>query len=152
MRLLVGWGDEPLRSLAVTGAGFKRSESLIELDANAYEIQAACELLGISAGSGDLLEITISWEIDGTTTTVDAADFVLHGVDGLSHDGWIYTGSTLTIGDELKAHHDGTVIGIVQDPAGLITHAAGLAANEPLAPNLSSLPPADTWVSLTIRR
>ena len=51
-------GEQSLKSLAVTGAGFKGFESLLELDANAYEFDAACGLLGLAAGSGDLLQIT----------------------------------------------------------------------------------------------
>ena len=148
-------GEEPpLRFFAVAGGGFKGFESLAELDANAYDFNTACTLLSLAPNIGDLVDIWVSWEVEGNTTTVDAADLVRLGENTLPHVGWVYTGPTNTPDGELHAYLDGTLIGFTQDPASVIEHLSGFGMDDPGAvePNLSLLPPAGTPVTLTVER
>jgi hypothetical protein len=160
--------DPPLEFLAITKGGFKGYESLLELEANAYEFNVACLLIGFDADKGkaphyhfdpapvqgEAVEIWVSWEQNGETITVDAADLVRLGDVTMPRGEWVYTGSVVTPQGEYLAHRDGTIIGFVHDPASIIEHRSGFGLGKfgEIRPNQALLPPIETRLTLTIQR
>ncbi|RDH89316.1 MAG: hypothetical protein DIZ77_16105 [endosymbiont of Seepiophila jonesi] len=133
----------PIEYMAVMKGGFKSYESVLELDANAFEFNLACILIGLDAKGvrlpeyhfdtkpveGDAVDIRVSWEEKGKRVEVDLLDLVkLRGAAPRDDKKqvWSYTGSTFIEGDRYFAQMNGTLIGVVHDPASIIEHRLGL--------------------------
>jgi len=160
--------EPPLEFLAVTAGAFKGYEALVELDANAYEFNTACILIGLDPDNGkpprvhfdpeptqgDPVEIWISWDANGETIRLHAADLVRLGEKRLPRSDWAYTGSIVTPHGDYMAHLDGTLIGFVHDPASVIEHRAGFGIKQwgSVGPDRSLMPPVGTPLTLTVER
>jgi hypothetical protein len=160
--------SETIEFLAVARGGFKAYESVLELDATAHEFNTACLLIGLNPDKsrapgehfdprpveGDEVRIRVSWESDGETTRVDAADLVQQGEATLPRHNWVYTGSVVTQEGAFLAHVDGTLVGFVHSPTSVIEHKSGLGLGDygSVVPNQSLLPPVGTPITMTIER
>jgi hypothetical protein len=159
--------EPPLEFLAVAKGGRKGYESMLELDATAFEFNLACILIGLDGErtrgrpgfhfdpqliEGDGVAIEVSWDSGGTTQTHAAGSLVLDGGHPID-DGWVYTGSEFTRNGAYLAHIDGTLIGLVHDPSSVIEHASGVGINTygSIKP-ADGAPAAETRVSVRVRR
>lgn len=157
----------PVEFVAVTKGGHKAYESLFELNANAFEFNLACILIGLDAkkakapkfhfdkapAEGDAVELSLSWTLGGKTTTVPAGD-LLAGPGDKAKDEWIYTGSRFTPDGRYLAQQDGTLIGFVHDPSSIIEHRTGVGLNAfgSIQGKKEVLPPIGTPIKLVVRR
>lgn len=157
----------PLEFLAISKGGFKAYESLIEVDANAYEFNLACILMGLDAekakapkyhfdpapAEGEPVDVFVEWTREGKTTRVDASELLAIGSQTLPPAEWVYTGSLFTADNQFLAHMDGTLIGFVHDPASIIEHRSGfLGSFESVAVNPKLLLKVGTQVKLIVAR
>lgn len=159
---------DALEYLAVSQAGMKEYESLLELTTTPGDFNLACILVGLDDtksvkpqyqfdkrdAEGQLVSISLSWESDGETVTASAANALSVGEDVFDDDNWVYIGSTTgNYGKEFMANAGGTLIGFVHDPYSVIDHAkgAGIGNYGLVTGNLELLPPIGTDISLTIR-
>ena len=131
--------DPPLEYLAVAKQGDKAYESLLELDANAFEFNLACILVGLNAKASTRLEyhfddkpvqgmsvkLFVAWDAEGKRMEVPADQLLTNGNKPVEHAVWVYTGSAFA-GDQFMAAQMGTLIGVVHDPASIIEHREGL--------------------------
>ncbi len=157
----------PLEYLAVTRGGIKAYESLLELDANAYEFNLACILLGLDAArarlpryqfdtepvTGQRVSLSVSWDAPEGRRSVNAVDMLYNaGQQGVS-DRWIYTGAATSPDGRYQAHEFGTLVGFVHDPAAIIEHAEGLGIGNygAVGANAANVPPVGTRVELQLR-
>jgi hypothetical protein len=155
----------PLEFLAILKGGFKAYESLIEIDANAYEFNLACIFIGLDSADakapthhfdpaptqGDPVDVFVEWQSQGKTIRVDAAELLVAEGKTLSSGEWVYTGSRFTPDGQFLAQTDGTLIGFVHDPASIIEHRSGfLGAFESLGANPKLLPKVGTRVKLIV--
>ena len=71
----------------------------------------------------------------------------------VTQGGWVYTGSAFTPDRRYLAQMDGTLVGMVHDPASIIEHRQGLAlgAYGDLGANTAVAPPPGTRVELVVR-
>ena len=135
--------EPPLEFLAVAKGGRKGYEAMIELDATAFEFNLACILIGLDgdratgrpafhfdphAIDGDGVAIEVSWGAGDSRQTRPGAALLIDGDKPVADD-WVYTGSEFTNNGAYLAHIDGTLIGLVHDPASVIEHRAGLGIN-----------------------
>ena len=155
-----------LEYLAVTVGGMKGYESLLELDASAFDFKLACILIGLDEeqavkprhqfderdAEGQAVEITLSWGVGDAAQTVPAAHALFAGDKPFDDHAWVYIGSITEGNGEFMAHTLGTLIGFVHDPYAIIEHrhgagigAYGLIEGNPL------LPPEGTPMTVTIR-
>jgi len=159
--------EPPLEFLAVTRAGYKAYESLLRLDASAYEFNLACILIGLDPAhgkppryhfdpepaEGDRVDLRIEWQVDGQKRRVDVADLIQLEGETLAPGEWVYTGSRFTTDGRFLAELDGTVIGFVHDPASIIEHRSGsLGSFGKLDANHELLPPDGTKLTLIVGR
>jgi len=157
----------PLEFLAVSRGGQKAYESLLEIDATAFEFNLACILIGLDSdkaqaaryhfdpnpAQGDAVEVFVEWQSDGGVKRVDAAELLVAGEKKLAPSSWVYTGSTFTPSGEYLAHLDGTLIGFVHDPASVIEHRVGFIGNFGSVEVDKALAPAvDTQITLIVER
>lgn len=132
--------EPPLEFLVVTKGGMKGYESLLELNANAFEFNLACILIGLDPkkgvapsfhfapepAQGDAVGLWVSWQKNGKTVRVPAAKLLQQGDAPVKSDEWVYTGSAFTNNGQYMAELDGTLVGFVHDPASIIEHKLGL--------------------------
>jgi len=160
--------EPPLEFLAATRGGFKSYESLLELQASAYEFNLACILVGLDAeGStparhhfdpeppkGDLVEIWVTWKKDEEEKRAFAGELIQVGGKTSPPSDWVYTGSIFTPDGRYLAHLDGTAIGLVHDPSSIIEHRTGigLGAFGTVEANRALLPPVGTSVTLVVEK
>lgn len=157
----------PLEFLAVTNGGQKAYESLLEIDATAFEFNLACILIGLDSDKakvaryhfdpnpteGDAVEVFVEWQSDGGVKRVDAADLLVVEEKKLAPSSWVYTGSTFTPSGEYLAQLDGTLIGFVHDPASVIEHRTGFIGSFGLIEVDKAVTPAvDTRITLIVKR
>lgn len=158
----------PLEFLAVAKGGFKAYESLLELQANAYEFNLACILIGLDPdkgqaprfhfdpepAQGDGLELWVSWQQDGKAVRVEAADLIRLEQHTMPRGQWVYTGSSFTPDRQYRAHLEGSLIGFVHDPASVIEHRSGFGLRHfgDIVANAEVMPPIGTQVTLTVVR
>jgi len=158
----------PLEYVAVARKGMKAYESLIELAAEAVELNLGCILIGLDAArakrperhfdpapvTGDTVTVTVAWRTaDGALRRVDAGDLVKLDAATLARGEWVYTGSTFLPGGEFAAAAEGPIVGFVHDPAPLVEHRTGLLERfGDAVPNPAVAPPVGTRVTLTIGR
>jgi hypothetical protein len=157
----------PVEFVAVTKGGHKAYESLLELNANAFEFNLACILIGLDAkkakapqfhfdkapAEGDAVELSVAWTQAGKTTTVPAGE-ILAGPGDKAKDEWVYTGSRFTPDGRYLAQQDGTLIGFVHDPSSIIEHRTGIGLNAfgSIQGKKEALPAVGTPIKLVVRR
>jgi hypothetical protein len=159
--------DPPLEYLAVTRGGLKAYESLLELDATAYEFNLACILIGLDPEAsvlpeyqfdqdpvvGPRVRVEASWEAEGKTVTAHAAELLTAGGAPIDADAWAYTGSVVVPDGRYLAHFAGTLIGFVHDPASVIEHVKGLGIGNYglIAGNAALVPVEGTPITLSVQ-
>ena len=86
----------PLEFLATTRGGHKSYESVLEINANAYQFNLACILIGLDTdkvtprgqrdfsqpAQGDPVDLRFDWTTDGKAMSAPASDFFLEGNPG----------------------------------------------------------------------
>jgi len=156
----------PVEFVAVTKGGHKAYESLFELNANAFEFNLACILIGLdarkarapqfhfdkAATEGDAVDLSITWLQAGKTVLVSAGE-ILAGPGGQTKDEWVYTGSRFTPDGRYLAQQDGTLIGFVHDPSSIIEHRTGIGLNAfgSIQGRKEALPAMGTPIQLSVR-
>lgn len=158
---------DALEYVAVSREGMKGYESLFELDTVPGEFNLACILIGLDdaetvkprfqfddrKAEGPSVDITVSWEEDGETKSISAANAMKTGDDTYDDDSWVYIGSnTSPDGEQFMADVAGTLIGFVHDPDSIIEHrnGAGIGAYGLLTGNEGVLPEEGSPVTLTV--
>jgi hypothetical protein len=159
---------DPIEFIAVTRGGHKSYESILELETNAHNFNLACILIGLDNSRatrpqrhfdpapvrGNPVAISISWQQQGETRTVAAADLL--SVDGkpVVSQRWRYTGSWFGPGGRYKAEEFGTLIGFVHDEDSIIHHREGLGLDNygGVKLNQALAPPEGAPVLLTVSR
>ena len=158
--------EPPIEFLAVAKDGRRGYESLLEFDANVYEFNLACILLGLDAGKGeppknhfdpkpvqgDAVEISLSWVSNGKDQQHSASEFFVSDNQKLLEGDWVYTGSTFAPnGQYLPEVGGGTLVGFVHDPASIIEHGHGFGQKSyhGLELNQAVLPPLNTPIKAT---
>ena len=133
--------NKPIEFVATMKQGYKSYESILMLDANAFEFNLACILIGLDADKassakfhfdpdpveGDKVSISVGWRESGQWIEKDVADLVKVGEEKpVSPSVWVYTGSAFLDGDRYLAQMDGVLIGLIHDPASIIEHREGI--------------------------
>jgi hypothetical protein len=159
--------NKAIEFLATMKKGFKSYESVMTLDANAFEFNLACILIGLDGAKtaprfhfdpnpleGDPVSISISWQQDEQRKTIDVIELLR--VDGKrikAPSRWNYTGSKFEPSGAYLAQMDGVLIGIIHDPASIIDHNTGLGLGNwgaiTVDPDIA--PAAGTRVTLTLK-
>ncbi len=160
--------EPPIEFLAVAKKGQRGYESLLEFDANVYEFNLACILIGLDTHKGlppkshfdptpvlgDAVDISLSWEVNGKKYEHLASDFFLVNDQKLKSGNWVYTGSTfLPGGGYLADEAGGTLVGFVHDPASIIEHGQGFGRQSygDLKLNQQLMPAIDTPLKATFK-
>lgn len=157
--------DPPIEFLAVAKDGSRGYESLLELNANVYEFNLACILIGLEANKGnppkmhfdptpvdgDAVEIWLSWNANGQTHNHEASELFQFNNQKLTKGEWVYSGSSfLQDGRYMPEQGGGTLVGIIHDPASIIEHRTGFGRQSyselKLDPKLT--PPENTAVTV----
>jgi hypothetical protein len=161
--------DAPLEFLAVARDGFKSYESALMLDADAYQFNLACILIGLkeNPGSapqvhfdprpveGDPVRLSVAWTADGKTVSRPASTLLRTEAGAPApSEAWVYTGSHTLPDGGFAAHVVGTVIGFVHDPDSIIHHrdGLGLGAYGAVTYNRDAGPEPGTVVTLTVAK
>ena len=133
---------KPIEFMATMKQGYKSYESVLSLQANAFEFNLACILIGLDPGKavsskfhfdpqpvqGDPVSIKVSWKKNGKRVEYDVIDLLKVGEAKPDKPSvWSYTGSMFVDGDRYLAQMDGVLIGLIHDPASIIEHKKGLA-------------------------
>jgi len=155
--------------LIAARGGYKGYEAILEAGATPYEFNLACILIGLddkktrdpryhfdpTTIEGDAVEISVSWQTDGGTRRIPAAQLVRDTRNDrtLPVEGWVYTGSTFTPDGQYLAQMDGVLVGFVHDPASIIEHATGFGQDlyGAVVPNTAVAPPKGTQVTVEVR-
>jgi len=142
--------------LATMKQGYKSYESVMSLDANAFEFNLACILIGLDSKNavsskyhfdknpvqGDPVSIKVGWKKDGEQFEYNAIDMLKIGERKTSKPSvWSYTGSMFD-NDAYLAQMSGVLIGLIHDPASIIEHKewlsiekwGGITVNADVAP------------------
>ena len=159
--------EPPLEFLAVAKGGRKGYESMLELDATAFEFNLACILIGLDGErtrgrptfhfdpqpvEGDGVRVEVSWGSGAEAQSRAAETLVTDGGKPVV-DEWVYTGSEFTRNGAYLAHIDGTLIGLVHDPSSVIEHRSGVGINTYGSIKAAEgAPPAETRVVVRVRR
>lgn len=160
--------EPPLEYIAVTVGGVKNYESLLELDANAFEFNVACILIGLTTDQvrlpeyqfdlapavGPQVRITAQWDGQSPAGEADVAQLLWRDGEPAAVDDWVYLGSYHDQGstNPYMAHELGTLIGFVHDPASVIEHGAGLGIGQygSIGGNMDLLPPLGAGLVLRV--
>jgi hypothetical protein len=160
----------PLEFMVVTRGGHKAYESLLEVNADAYQFNLACILIGLDGSAamhpdqrdfnqpakGDPVEVTVKW-IDGDKNrTVDAADLLVAGepAQRIESRDWVYTGSVMLSEERYLADLSGTLIGFAHRGEEIIEHKLGIGVGKygSVTVNPDITLPVGTAIELIIRR
>ncbi len=160
--------EAPLEFVATAKNGLKSYESLLELDADPIAFNLGCILIGLDSQraklprhhfdpeptQGDPVEVRVSWETDGKTVSVNAAELFLEAGKSVTSGEWIYTGSGFLPDGRYMAATSGSLISFVHDPESVIQHRLGIGLNNYGGVQINStlVPPVGTPIRLTIRR
>ena len=144
--VMLPYGEgKAIEFFAATKQGYKSYESVVALNANAFEFNLACILIGLDAGkaaapkfhfdpnplNGSPVAISVSWQKGGKTVERDAAELLTIGDSKpKTPSQWSYTGSMFVGGDQYLAEMDGVLIGLIHDPSSIIEHRSGLGAGQ----------------------
>lgn len=132
--------EAPLEFLIIAKDGQKAYESLIEVEASAFQFRLACLLIGLDDGNatvpryhfdpepaaGDPVALWVTWEQDGKKKRVRADQLLHDGDKPVASSAWVFTGSSKMDDTRYFADLDGTLVGVVHDPASIIEHVKGL--------------------------
>lgn len=144
-RMLPYEEGKPIEYIATMRQGFKAYESVIELDADAFEFNIACILIGLDPDrgaaaeyhfdpepvEGDRVSIRVRWQADDRWIEVDAVELLsVRGEKPAAPSEWSYTGSGFIDGDRYQAQMYGVLIGVVHDPATIIEHRQGIGLGD----------------------
>lgn len=144
-RMLPFEEGKPIEFIATMKKGYKSYESVLMLDANAFEFNLACILIGLDPDrstaaryhfdpepiDGDRVSIRVGWQQDDQWVEKDAAELVKVGEQKPAAPSvWIYTGSRFIDGDRYMAQMDGVIIGLIHDPASIIEHREGIGIGD----------------------
>jgi len=136
---------KPIEFIATMTQGYKSYESVLSLDANAFEFNLACILIGLDADKasevtyhfdpepveGDKVSIRVGWRKNGQWIEKDAVELLNLGRGKpVSPSVWVYTGSRFIEGDRYLAQMDGVLIGLIHDPASIIEHREGIGLGD----------------------
>jgi len=136
---------KPIEFVATMRQGFKSYESVLALDANAFEFNLACILIGLDADNasevsyhfdpepveGDEVSIRVGWRKDEQWIEKDVVELLKLGQGKpASPSVWVYTGSGFIEGDRYLAQMDGVLIGLIHDPASIIEHREGIGLGD----------------------
>lgn len=158
---------DALEYLAVSTGGMKDYESLLELTTSPRDFNLACILIGFDDTDtvkpryqfdelkveGPPVVMTLSWQEEGETRSVSAANAMMAGDETFDDDGWVYIGSlTSEDGKQFLAERGGTLIGFVHDPYSIIDHktGGGIGAYGLIVGNKTLLPAEGTAIRLTV--
>ena len=162
--------EGPFEFLVTTKNGRKSYESVLEANADAYEFNLACILIGLDAGKatpleqrdfsqpveGDPVEVTFSWTLNGKPMHAQASQFLVHGNPPkvVESNEWVYTGSEIMPGGVYIAHLAGTLLGFVQKGESVIEHRTGLGVGDygSVQVNPDLAPAVGSAVEMTIKR
>lgn len=162
--------EPPIEFLVGTRAGYKNYETVLEVDADAFEFNLACILIGLDATNattmeqrsqgapleGDRVEISVSWSTDGKTVTVPGARLLSFGDPPrpVESDDWVYTGSVLLPDGHYLAQSVGTLVGVVHKGESVIEHREGIAVGNygSLLVNKNLVPAVGEAVTLKVTR
>lgn len=165
----VNMREGAIEFIASIKGGFKLYESLLEIDANAYEFNLALILIGLdqkkgkaskyhfdpNPPEGDPIEIWLEWTEGDKKKMIRAEDTVINSSLKITmpHSPWVYTGSTILEDGTFMAQMDGVIIGYVHDPAAIIDSASnfGLTEYGMLVVNKDIVPPVGTNVQLRVK-
>ncbi len=160
--------DKPLEYLAVSPAGAKAYETLLELDATGSELNLACILIGLERDpalkpyarfsktplKGPPVTLTLAWTEDGQARRMSAAEAIL-GPNAETKPAsvqWIYTGSPVSdVQRQYAADRTGMLIGFIHDPVNIfdVVDGIGIGAYGSIRGN-PALPPVGTAIELVI--
>lgn len=156
--------------IASVKGGFKLYESILELDANAYEFNLGLILIGLDKKrgeaskfhfdpeppKGDPVEIWVEWtDSDNQLKKHRAEDLVFNNDQkkSMPHGPWVYTGSTILEDGTYMAQRDGVLIGFVHEPAAIIDNPSdfGVGGYGSIVVNKEIAPAAGTKIQLVVR-
>jgi len=157
--------EPPLEFLAVAKDGQKSYESLLELEANAFEFNLACILIGLDAEKskkpaghfdpapveGQEVKITLNWGEKGALKSVNARDIFLNDGKVSSSGNWVYIGSHFLQGF-YQADQFGTLVGFVHAPESIIEHSEGIGLSNygGVTVDATMLPQKDATITLEV--
>lgn len=151
--------------LMACGPGGKVHESVLVLQVNPVDLQAALLLLGLQSGTpmpelgqgpplGDRVHIWVQWQQDGRTRTLplESLAYEWRRERALRVPGWIFTGSQFVDG-KFKALAEESLIVTYWDPWAILNIESPLGADdEALVVNRVLVPPLHTPVTLLIQK
>jgi hypothetical protein len=158
----------PLEFLATTPGGHKSYESVLEINADAYQFNLACILIGLDTSKvippaqrdfsqpveGDPVDVSFSWTANGKTMSAPASDFFLQGNPPrrVESNEWVYTGSVMLPNGEYLAHVTGTLLGVVHKGESIIEHRLGMGVGNygSVQVNTELVPAVGSRVSMTV--
>ena len=157
--------EAPLEFLIIAKDGQKAYESLIEVNASPFEFRLACILIGLDEegakipryhfdpepAEGDPVALWVEWEADGKKKRVRADELLSDDDKQVSGSAWVFTGSSKMDETRYFADMDGTLVGVVHDPASIIEHVKGLGLGSygNVAASAKA-PPVETPVTLIV--
>ena len=157
--------EPPLEFLAVAKDGQKGYESLLELEANAFEFNLACILIGLDSDKakkpaghfdpapveGQEVKITLNWGDKGAQKSVNAGDIFLNDGNAATSGNWVYIGSHFLQGF-YQADQFGTLIGFVHAPESIIEHSLGIGLSNygGVTVDAAKLPQKDATITLEV--
>ena len=147
--------------LLACGPRGKTHESILLLDVDPVDLNAAFLLLGLAPGappqasgtvppSGHPVDLWIEWEAAGEPLRVRAEDVVRDRRSGkaLPRSGWVYTGAVAASG-QLLAANDQSLVATYWDPWALLNLPLPCGADdEALVVRTEALPPLGTPVTV----
>lgn len=151
--------------LMACGPGGKVHESVLVLDVNPVDLQAALLLVGLESGppmkelglgppQGDRVRVWVQWEQDGrrVVKALEQLAYDWRAKRPLHTDGWVFTGSTFVDG-KFKALAEESLIVSYWDPWAILNVNSPLGADdEALSVNREEVPPLHTPITLVIQR
>jgi hypothetical protein len=159
--------EPPLEFVAVTKNGYKRYESLLELETNAFDFNLACILIGLDSErakrprhhfdpepvEGDPVEVTVAWEQDSKLVEIPVASLFNQGGKPVEAHDWVYTGSAFLPDGRYMAALSGTLLSFVHDPESIIQHRQGLGLGRygSVEVNIQVAPPLGKVITVTVR-
>lgn len=156
--------EGPIELLAC-GPGGKVHESVLVLEVNPVDLQAALLLIGLKSGppmkelgvgppQGDRVRVWVQWEQDGRRVVLPLEQLAYdwRAQRALRTDGWVFTGSMFLDG-KFKALAEESLIVSYWDPWAILNVNSPLGADdESLSVNRDVVPPLHTPITLLIQR
>lgn len=151
--------------LMACGPGGKVHESVLVLQVNPLDLQAALLLLGLKSGPpmpelgvgpprGDRVRVWVHWQEAGTSIIKPLAALAYEWRDkrALRTEDWVFTGSMVADG-KFKALAEESLIASYWDPWAIINVQSPLGADDDaLSVNRTEVPPLHTPITLIVER